>query len=65
MYGCVYTFGQYRHLTTGGYPKKACPQQLLQTVNERDKYNILSFRRIKVIQHCKNTRMSIAYIFLT
>ena len=37
------TFGQwikiYLHLTMGGYPKKACPQQLLQTVIEHDKYN--------------------------
>ena len=38
----MYTFGQwikiYRHLTMGGYPKKARPQQLLQTVNEHDTY---------------------------
>ena len=37
----MYTFSQwikiYRHLTMGGYPKKACPQQLLETVNEQDK----------------------------
>ena len=37
------TFGQwikiYRHLTMGGYPKKACPQQLLQT--EHDKYTVI------------------------
>ena len=41
----MYTFGQwikiYRHLTMGGYPKKACPQQLLQTVNEHDKYTVI------------------------
>ena len=55
----MYTFGQwikiYRHLTMGGYPKKACPQQLLQTVNEHDKYTVIkitvicvSFRKNKV-----------------
>ena len=60
----MYTFSQwikiYRHLTMGGYPKKACPQQLLETVNEHDKYTVInitvicvSFRRNKVIQHCK------------
>ena len=37
MYGCIYVWSG--HLTTVGYLKKACPQQLLQTVNERDKYN--------------------------
>ena len=63
----MYTFGQwikiYRHLTMGGYPKKACPQQLLQTVNEHDKYTIIkitvicvSFSRNKVIQHCKKIK---------
>ena len=56
----MYTFSQwikiYRHLTMGGYPKKACPQQLLETVNEHDKYTFInitvicvSFRRNKVI----------------
>ena len=39
----MYIFGQWikihRHLTMGGYTKKACPQQLLQTVIEHDKYN--------------------------
>ena len=69
----MYTFGQwikiYRHLTMGGYPKTACPQQILQTVNEHDKYNShqvtvirVSFRRIKVIQHCKNPNGNGLYI---
>ena len=71
----MYTFGQwikiYHHLTMVGYPKKACPQQLLQTVNEHDEYTVIkttvicvSFRRNKVIQHCKKIKMSMAYIFL-
>ena len=71
----MYTFSQwikiYRHLTMGGYPKKACPQQLLETVNEHDKYTVIkttvicvSFCRNKVIQHCKKVQMSMAYIFL-
>ena len=69
----MYTFGQwikiYRHLTMGGCPKKACPQQLLQTVNEHDKYTVIkitvicvSFRRNKVIQHCKNQNVNGLYI---
>ena len=71
----MYTFGQwikiYRHLTMGGYPKKACPQQLLQTVNEHDKYTVIkitvicvSFRRNKVIKHYKQIQMLMGYIFL-
>ena len=43
-YMVMYTFGKWikihRHLTVDGYPKKACPQQFLQTVNEHNKYNI-------------------------
>ena len=73
----MYTFGQwikiYRHLIMGGYPKKACPQQLLQTVNQHDKYTVIkitvillcvSFRINKVIQHSKQIQMLMGYIFL-
>ena len=72
----MYTFGKwikmYRHLTMGGYPKKACPQQFLQTVNEHNKYNIqkkitvicVSFRRIMVIQHCKKSKCQWLIYFL-
>ena len=71
----MYTFDQwikiYRHLTMVVYPKKACPQQVLQTVSEHDKYTVIkiaviyvSFRRNKVIQHYKKIRMLMGYIFL-
>ncbi len=60
---------RYRHLTMGGYPKKARPQQLLQTVNEHDKYTVIkitvicvSFRRNKVIQLYKNPNANGLYI---
>ena len=68
----MYTFGQwikiYRHLTMCGYPKKACPQQLLQTVNEHDKYTVIkishifSFCRNKVINTVKNPNVNGLYI---
>ena len=58
-------------LDHGSIPKKTCPQHLLQTDNECDKFNshqnysyTYSFRIIKVIQHCKNVQMLMAYIFL-
>ncbi len=69
----MYTFGQwikiYRHLTVGQVT--LCPQQLLQTVIEHDKYNshqnnsyMCFFPRIKVILHYKKIQISMAYIFV-
>ena len=53
----------------GGYLKKAFPQQIIQTVNEHDKYTVIkiavicvSFRRNKVIQHCKKSNVNGLYI---
>ena len=74
MYGYVYIWSvdyDISSLDHGWIPKKACPQQLLQTVNEHDKYTVIkitvmcvSFRRNKVIQHCKKIKMLMGYIFL-
>ena len=71
----MYTFGQwikiYRHLTTGGYPKRhvhgnfsKLSTYVINTTVIKMTVIRVSFRRMKVIQHCKNTQMSMAYVFL-
>ena len=73
MYMVMYTFGQwikiYRHLTMGGYPKRHVHSNFFKL--EHDKYTVIkttvicvSFRRNKVIQHCKKSKYQWLIYFL-
>ena len=71
----MYTFGQrikiYRHLTVGGYQKRHAHSNFSKLLSNMINTTVIkiivicdSFRRSKVIQHCKTLKMSMAYIFL-